>query len=108
MILGKERMSGKWCHLCQLSGRDFTDLVKVVDERTNLEMKISVKEYHEKIEEHKRKKTKTDPKPTKGMKEQFWWYFIPVTHFVVPLLHCLIGIGGDMFRLFLIIISEYI
>ena len=42
------------------------------------------------------------------MKEQPWWDFIPVTHFVVPLLHCLIGIGGDLFKLFLTIISEHI
>ena len=43
MILGKEGMSGKWCHLCQLSGREFTDLVKVGYEWTNKEMKRSVK-----------------------------------------------------------------
>ena len=73
LILGKEGMFGKWCHLCQLSGREFTDLVKFGDDWTNKEMKRSVKEYHEKIEEHKRKKTKTYPKPTKGTKEQPWW-----------------------------------
>ena len=70
MVLDKEGMSGKWCHLCQLSGREFSELVKVGDEWTVEKMKRSTEEYHEKIEEHKREKTKTDPKPTKGMKEQ--------------------------------------
>ena len=42
------------------------------------------------------------------MKEQPWWDFILVTHFVVPLLHYLIVIGGDLFKLFLPIISEHI
>ena len=38
MILGKEVMSGKWCRLCQLSGRVFLD-VKLEDKWTNEEMK---------------------------------------------------------------------
>ena len=32
----------------------------------------------------------------------------PLTHFIVPLLHCLIGIGGDLFKLLRAIISEHI
>ena len=28
MIMGKEGMSGNWCHLCQLSRAEFFDLMK--------------------------------------------------------------------------------
>ena len=56
MVLCKEGMSDKWCHLCQLSGREFSELVKGGDEWTVEKMKRSVEEYHEKIEEHKRGK----------------------------------------------------
>ena len=29
MILGKEGMSGKWCHLCKLSHKEFSDLAQI-------------------------------------------------------------------------------
>ena len=35
-------------------------------------------------------------KPRMGIKKEPWWPFIPLSHFVVPLLHVLIGIGNDL------------
>ena len=47
-------------------------------------------------------------KPIMGMKEKPWWDFIPLRHYVVPLLHCLIGIGNDILTKFRETISEEI
>ena len=35
-------------------------------------------------------------KPQMGIKKEPWWPFIPLSHYVVPLLHVLIGIGNDL------------
>ena len=55
-------------------------------------------------------KYKQDKKvnPIMGMKEKPWWDFIPLRHYVVPLLHCLIGIGNDILTKFRETISEEI
>ena len=106
MVLGKEGMSGKWCHLCKLSGKEFSDLSKIGDEWKMEDMKSLANEYCKKVEEKKMNPKNVEPRPTMGMKEQPWWDFIPPNHFIVPLLHCLIGIGGDVFKLFRSIISE--
>ncbi len=34
--------------------------------------------------------------PKLGVKKKPWWPFIPVTHYMVPLLHCEIGIGNQL------------
>jgi hypothetical protein len=36
-------------------------------------------------------------KPVDGCKERAWWQMSPIDHFIVPLLHTLIGIGNDIF-----------
>ena len=39
---------------------------------------------------------------------ELWWDFIPIDHYAVPLLHCLIGIGDDILSKFRAIISDEI
>ena len=35
-------------------------------------------------------------RPLSGVKEPPWWPFIDMGHVMVPLLHCLIGIGNNL------------
>ena len=39
-------------------------------------------------------------KPQQGVKTQPWWPFIPLSHYMIPLLHVLIGIGNDLLESF--------
>jgi hypothetical protein len=34
--------------------------------------------------------------PQLGIKQQSWWAFIPVSNYMVPLLHCEISIGNQL------------
>ena len=43
-----------------------------------------------------------------GVKSKLWWDFIPIDHYVVPLLHCLIGIGDNIMTRFRHTVSEQI
>ena len=45
-------------------------------------------------------KEKPNKDPINSVKSRSWWPFIPVEHFVVPLLHCLIGVGDNVFSKF--------
>ena len=56
----------------------------------------------------KAKKEKPKKNPTNGVKSVTWWPFIPMDHFIVPLLHCLIGVGDNMFTRFRDIVNEKI
>ena len=102
MLLGKEGMSGNWCHICKLSKKEFSDLVRNGDPWAYDEMESLANWYKEKV----KMKPSTDPKL--GMKDVPWFTFIPLNHFVVPLLHCLIGIGDNVLSKFRDIISEHI
>ncbi len=42
------------------------------------------------------------------MKQRPWWPFIPLTHYVSPLLHCEIGVGNVIFELLRDITNKYI
>jgi len=108
LILGKEGMSGDWCHLCTLPAAEFKDLMKDGDPYTYLFMKQKADEYKVKMAAWKTSGRKTKPKATCGMKDEPWWTFIPLANFIVPLLHCLIGIGDNIFVKFRDIISESI
>ena len=84
MILGKENSSGHWCYLCILSAKEFSDLYKTGDPLTYEFMNECTKE------------AKQTRKSVKGVKEEAWWQFIPLSNILVPLLHLLIGIGNDI------------
>jgi hypothetical protein len=46
--------------------------------------------------------------PKLGVKKKPWWPFIPVTHYIVPLLHCEIGIGNQLLDMLRDIINEHL
>ena len=46
--------------------------------------------------------------PISGVKDTAWWTFIPIEHFIIPLLHCLIGIGNDLLDQFRDVVDERI
>ena len=50
-------------------------------------MKAFGKLYHEK----KKRNPKLD------VKDVTWWPFVTMNHFIVPLLHCLLGVGDNIF-----------
>ena len=83
-------MSGKHCHLCQMSEKEICHLFKRGKEWTWDEMRTLATDFLNRLEKN------ANAKPTMGVKEEPWWDFIPITHYVVPLLHCLIGIGNDI------------
>ncbi len=95
MALGKESMAGWWCMLCKESRAQFLD--KDI-ERWTMEDLVS---YGMNAESN-------NSKPKLGVKQQPWWPFIPLTHYVSPLLHCEIGIGNAIFELLRDIINEHI
>ena len=43
-----------------------------------------------------------------GVKQMPWFPFIPVAHHMVPLLHCMIGIGNNLLKMLCNIINEFI
>ena len=46
--------------------------------------------------------------PMLGVKQKPWWPFIPLSNYMIPLLHCKIGIGNQMLEKLRDIINEYI
>ena len=43
-----------------------------------------------------------------GMKQKPWWDLIPITHYMVPLLHCMIGVGNQLLDMLRDIINEHL
>jgi len=89
MALGRESMSGHWCFLCKLKKSMFAS--GDAGDHWTMEQLIDVAN---KVESSKNKK------PQEGVKTKPWWPFIPLKHFMVPLLHVLIGIGNDLLTSF--------
>ena len=127
IVLGREGMSGKHCYLCQLSASEYKDLLQSGEPWSNDKMqaivkglKTSKKKKKKTTRKRKRVEEEKDPEdndeghqdarldPHMGMKEDPWFPFIPVQNFVVPLLHCLIGIGNDLLKRLRWFISEEI
>ena len=46
--------------------------------------------------------------PKLGVKQKPWWPFIPISNYMIPLLHCKTGIGNQMLEKLSDIINEYI
>jgi hypothetical protein len=82
MALGKESMAGHWCMQCTSSKAQF------LDDGTMWTMEEMVRLGKE--AEHKKGKLQL------GIKQQPWWPFIPISNYMVPLLHCEIGIGNQL------------
>ena len=86
MVLGKEGMSGKWCHLCKISAVEMANLMASGEPWKGIdEMKHLASDYKKKMKEWKdcsqRKKPKTPPQPKLGMKDETWWDFIALDHY---------------------------
>jgi hypothetical protein len=51
---------------------------------------------------------KSKGNPALGVKQKPWWAFIPLTNWIVPILHCEIGVGNQLLDKLRDIINEYI
>ncbi len=82
MALGKESMAGHWCRKCKAMRQQFSDncVLWTMDELVRC---------------GKDAKTKKGD-PLFGVKVKPRWPFIPLDHYMVPLLHCEIGIGNQL------------
>ena len=100
MILGKEGMSGDHCHLCKLAAKEFVQLTKDGEPWVHAELQMKGDEFIV-LQGNKPK-----AKPQNGVKSATWWPFIPMNHFIVPLLHCLIGVGDNILTKFRDIINQ--
>jgi hypothetical protein len=94
MALGKKSMAGHWCMQCTSSKARF------LDDGTMWTMEEMVRLGKE--AKHKK------GKPQLGIKQQPWWPFIPISNYMVPLLHCEIGIGNQLLDKLRDIINEHI
>jgi hypothetical protein len=95
MALGKESMAGHWCMQCKASRLQF----KHKDcEMWTMEELVRCGDNAE----------KNKGNPVLGAKKKPWWPFIPLLNYLVPLLHCLIGIGNQLLDKLWAIINEHI
>ena len=94
MALGKESMAGHWCMQCKSHKNMFLDdgVVWTMEELVQLGKEA---ENNMGI-------------PKLGVKQQPWWPFIPISHYMIPLLHCEIGIGNQLLDKLREIVNEYI
>ena len=103
IVLGKEGMSPKWCHLCQVREGNRRDLNRT-DTAWTTDLYNEAAETVDKMNADKAarlNKDKSDMNESHlGVKSKLWWDFIPIDHYVVPLLHCLIGIGDNIMTRF--------
>jgi hypothetical protein len=95
MALGKKKMAGWWCMLCKSAKSKFMD---VPEEMWSMDEYVRCGIIAE----------NNNDKPQLGVKQKLWWLFIPLTHYVSPLLHCEIGIGNVIFEKLRDIINELI
>jgi len=102
MVLGRESMSGQHCMLCKLSRKEFDEykdkdkngIPWTTDALVEIGTKVGTPEQ--------------GGRPISGVKKPPWWPFIKMEHVMVPLLHCLIGIGNNLLDRFCDIVNEYI
>jgi hypothetical protein len=94
MALGKESMAGHWCMQCKASQHQFSDDCKLwtMDELVRCGEDAETRQGD----------------PLLGVKKKPWWPFLPLGNYMVPLLHCLIGIGNQLLEKLRAIIHEYI
>ena len=79
MALGKESMAGHWCMQCKAMRLQFTEDCELWT------MGQLVGRSDDAITNN----------PVLGVKQKPWWPFIPLQNYVVPLLHCEIGVGNQ-------------
>ncbi len=105
--LGRESMSPHHCMHCQMKCSQFGNLNHEDGVAWTMPSYCDAGDIAAKELAGKRKRG--TPKPDlKGMKKRPWWDFIPLICWVVPLLHCLIGIGNDLIHAFIYIVNTHI
>lgn len=85
IALGKEGMAPHWCTLCKAHKKKFLDS----DCNCNLWTMVELCRLGNEAEA-------SSGKPKLGVKKCPWWPFIPVCNYIVPLLHCEIGVGNQL------------
>jgi hypothetical protein len=100
MALGKESMSGHWCMQCTMQ------MQCTLTEAQLNEIKMWTMEELCRLgdEAEQRRKGET----MFGVKKKPWWPFIPITHYMIPLLHCMIGVGNQLLDMLRDIINEHL
>ncbi len=93
VALGKESMAGHWCMQCKVMRLQFTG-----DDCELWTMDQLVSRGDEAITNN----------PVLGVKYKPWWPFIPLQNYVVPLLHCKIGVGNQLLDRLRAIVQEHI
>jgi hypothetical protein len=95
MSMGRESMARYWCMQCLANRPQFLgkhplwlmeDLCHKGDETVHQQ----------------------NGKPQMGVKQRPWFDFIPVSHHMVPLLHCEIGIRNDLLKMLRNIINKFL
>jgi len=99
MVFGKESMSGHWCMQCTMQMQ-----CTLTQEQLIAVKRWTMEEYCRLGDEAEKRKGE----PKLGVKKKPWWPFIPVSHYMVPLLHCEIGIGNQLLDMLREIINEYL
>jgi hypothetical protein len=98
MIPGREAMSGQHM-LCQLSQKQFNQnkdkvgLPWTYDDLVRIGTEVCAER---------------GGKSLLGVKQEPWWPFLDFKHLMVPLLHCLIGIGNNLINRFCDVVNEYV
>ena len=95
-------MAGNYCHLCKLATKEFVQLAKYEEPWVHEELKLQGNEFVSLLE------IKPKAKPQNGVKTTTWWPFIPMNHFIVPLIQCLIGVRDNILTKFRNLINEYV
>ena len=100
MALGKESMSGHWCMQCTMQMQCSLTEVQLS------EVKMwTIEEYCRLGDEAERR---GNGETKLGVKQKPWWDFIPITHYMVPLLHCMIGVGNQLLDMLRDIFKEHL
>jgi hypothetical protein len=94
MALGIEPMSGWWCMQCKGSRLQFFG---------NCELWMMEELVRSGMEAETKKED-----PQLGVKQRPWWPFIPLSNYMIPLLHCEIGTGNQLLDKLHDIINKYI
>jgi hypothetical protein len=98
MALGKESMLGHWCMQCTMQMQCTLTEDQLCEVGT-----WTMDEYCRLGDEAERQRK---GKTQLGVKQKPWWPFIPVSHYMIPLLHCMIGVGNQLLDVLRDIINE--
>jgi hypothetical protein len=96
MVLGKESMAGHWCMLCTSSRANF------------LQDDVTLWTMEELVRLGTEAEQRTKGEPELGVKKKLWWPFIPLSNYMIPILHCEIGVGNQLLEKLRDITNEHI